>query len=91
MWKIQARERLRLSQELHEIRGLMPLLMKQRNGYHWSAEDVREIKLQLRTLLALCPYLAMFLLPGGFLVLPFLAWWLDRRRQKRADLEKNNS
>lgn len=62
----------------------MPLLMKQRNGYRWTRDDLRQIKQQLRTLLLLCPYLALLLAPGGLLILPLLAWWLDRRRGKRS-------
>ncbi|MDO9371834.1 MAG: hypothetical protein Q7U07_04495 [Gammaproteobacteria bacterium] len=66
-----------------QTRGLLPLLMKQRNGYRWTAADRLEIRAQLRRLLALSPYLIVFLLPGGLLMLPVLAWWLDRRRQRR--------
>jgi hypothetical protein len=29
------------------------------------------------------PYVALLVLPGGFALLPLLAWWLDRRREKR--------
>ncbi len=82
-WRLQARERHRLTLELHNISGLMPLLMKQRNGYRWTESDIQQIKNQLRILFALCPYLALILLPGGFFILPLLAWWLDRRRLKR--------
>ena len=32
---------------------------------------------------ALAPVRRSFELPGGFAVLPALAWWLDRRRQRR--------
>ncbi len=71
---------------MRQVRGLMPLLMKQRNGYHWTPEDIKDIKAQLHTLIGLSPYLTLFIMPGGFFILPFLAWWLDRRRQKRADL-----
>lgn len=85
-WHLQARERTRLSGEMREIGGLMPLLMKQRNGYRWSREDRHEIKAHLRHLMNISPYLTLFVMPGGFVVLPFLAWWLDRRRQKRVDL-----
>jgi hypothetical protein len=85
-WRLQARERTRLSQEMREIKGLMPLVMKQRNGYRWSPADKSEIKVHLRHLVSLSPYLTLFVMPGGFVVLPFLAWWLDRRRQKRVDL-----
>ena len=68
---------------MSHMRGLMPLLMKQRNGYRWTEADRLEIRAQLRRLLSLSPYLIVFLLPGGLLMLPVLAWWLDRRRQQR--------
>jgi hypothetical protein len=84
IWALQHRERLRLSGEMSEIRGLMQLLMKQRNGYHWTDLDRKRIGVQLRKLAALSPYLILFLSPGGFFALPVLAWWLDRRRLKRA-------
>lgn len=80
---VQNRERIRLVAEMAQTRGLLPLLMKQRNGYRWTAADRLEIRAQLRRLLALSPYLIVFLLPGGLLMLPVLAWWLDRRRQRR--------
>jgi hypothetical protein len=82
-WSIQHRERLRLSLDMTHIVGLMQLLMKQRNGYRWSAEDRQQIRKQLRKLASLSPYLFLFVAPGGFIVLPILAWWVDRRRQKR--------
>ena len=83
VWSLQHRERDRLWLEMTQTRELMPLLMKQRNGYRWSAEDRRKIRRHLRMLMALSPYLLVFVLPGGLLVLPILAWWLDRRRQNR--------
>lgn len=83
LWELQHRERVRLWSEMAEMRGLMPLLMKQRNGYRWSESDRRDIRLQLRRLASLSPYMALFIAPGGLLALPVLAWWLDRRRQKR--------
>ena len=86
VWRLQTRERIRLGQEMRQMRGLMPLLMKQRNGYHWTPEDIRQIKAQLRNLMHLSPYLTLAVMPGGFFVLPFLAWWVDKRRQKREDL-----
>ncbi len=88
---MQTRERIRLAQEMHQVRGLMPLLMKQRNGYHWTPEDLHEIRSQFRTLLSLCPYLTLVFMPGGLLILPVFAWWLDRRRQRREDIERNST
>lgn len=84
LWDVQNRERERLRMEMAEMRGLMHLLMKQRNGYRWSENDRRKIRVHFRKLAALSPYMVLFLSPGGFLALPVLAWWLDRRRQKRA-------
>ncbi|RJG08178.1 hypothetical protein D3870_18155 [Noviherbaspirillum cavernae] len=82
-WSLQHRERLRLRREISQMRGLTQLLMKQRNGYRWSDADRRQIRAQLRQLAALSPYLVLFVSPGGFFLLPVLAWWLDRRRRKR--------
>lgn len=80
---LQNRQRAQLMEEITEIRGFMPLLMKQRNGIHWSPKDRRLILKQLRSLARLSPYAAAFVLPGGMLILPLMAWWLDRRRLKR--------
>ena len=87
-WSLQHRERDRLWLEMTQTRELMPLLMKQRNGYRWSAEDRGNIRRHLLILMTLSPYLILFVLPGGLLALPILAWWLDRRRQKRVEDEK---
>lgn len=88
LWALQNRERVRLWSEMSEMRGLMQLLMKQRNGCSWSEADRRKIRVQLRKLVSLSPYMALFIAPGGFLALPILAWWLDRRRQKRLGHER---
>ncbi len=74
-----------MQKEMSRLQGLMPLLMKQRNGCRWSAVDREDLRAQLRTLVSLSPYLLLFVSPGGFFALPILAWWLDRRRQKRLD------
>jgi hypothetical protein len=84
-WNLHHRERDRLWAEMAQVNGLMDLLMKQRNGYKWTDLDRRKIRAKLRALAALSPYLVLFVSPGGFFALPFLAWWLDRRRHKRDD------
>jgi hypothetical protein len=84
LWAVQHRERMRLSAEMADMRGLMPLLMKQRNGYRWSEVDRKRIGVHLRQLAAMSPYLILFITPGGFFALPLLAWWLDRRRLREA-------
>jgi len=40
--------------------------------------------MHLKKLSQVSPYIAVLVLPGGFAVLPVLAWWLDRRRGRRA-------
>ncbi len=84
LWAVQHRERLRLSSEMEEMRGLMPLLMKQRNGYRWTDVDRKRIHVHMRRLAAMSPYLILFVTPSGFFALPLLAWWLDRRRLREA-------
>jgi hypothetical protein len=81
----QKRERDQLLREMGKMRGLMPLLMKPRNGEHWSALERTELQDQLRAIAHVSPYLVVMVLPGSFAVLPVLAWWLDRRRQERED------
>jgi len=78
------RERLRLIRSILPVHGLMPLLMKPRNGKRWTREARSQIVACLRGVFALTPYSLVFLLPGSYFLLPFLAWWLDRRRMHRA-------
>jgi len=60
----------------------MPLLMKPRNRQLWTPEDREELKVHLRRLSSISPYLLVLALPGSFLLVPALAWWLDRRRNR---------
>lgn len=85
VWELQQRERERLRIEIGHTRDLMPLLMKQRNGTPWTAEERRALRRHLRQLAGLSPYLVLLVAPGGLLALPALAWWLDRRRLRRPD------
>lgn len=79
----QNRERRELLGEMVKVRGLMPLLMKSRNGERWTDEERAALLDQLRALAHMSPYLVVVVLPGSFALLPLLAWWLDRRRQNR--------
>ena len=81
---LTAREKEHLVREILQVRGLMPLLMKPRNGQRWTPEDKSELVTHLRRLSKLSPYLVIGVMPGGFLLLPALAWWLDRRRNRSA-------
>lgn len=84
MLDAQTRERDRLLAEVLKIKGLMPLLMKHRNGQHWTPAERRELMSQLRALGQISPYLVVLVLPGSFVLIPMLAWWIDRRRIQRS-------
>lgn len=79
----QVRERERIIDAITKVKGLMPLMMKPRNGSRWTREERIELLGQLRALVHLSPYLAVLALPGSVLLLPLLAWFLDRRRAPR--------
>jgi hypothetical protein len=81
MMEMMDRERKYVLGEVIQVTGLMPLLMKPRNHQKWTPEDKRQIVEHLRRLSMVSPYLAVMVMPGSFVVLPALAWWLDRRRQ----------
>jgi hypothetical protein len=85
MLAAQKREREQILAELVKIRGLMPLLMKPRNGERWSTVERAELTGQMRAFAHISPYLVIMILPGSFFALPVLAWWLDRRRLQRAE------
>lgn len=76
------REKQRLLAEMQQTRGLVPILMKPRNGQRWTLEERAELRGHLARLSRLSPYLVIVIMPGGFFMLPMVAWWLDRRRNR---------
>jgi hypothetical protein len=83
MRELTAREKQHLRRELESTRGFMPLLMKPRNKQRWTPEDKRELASHMRRISSISSYLVVLAMPGGMLMLPVLAWWLDRRRNRR--------
>ena len=81
-FELAERERKFLLAEMGQVRGLIPVLMRRRNKQRWTPEELAEIRAHLRRLSKLAPYLVVIVMPGGFAVLPVLAWWLDRRRNR---------
>jgi hypothetical protein len=79
------REKRRLRDELATMRGAWPLLMKQRRGGTWTAEDKAQLKGMVRSASSVSPYLFIWALPGSMVLLPFLAWFLDSRRKQKSD------
>jgi hypothetical protein len=79
-------------EEVLAVKGLMQLLMKERNtNQKWTREEKREIKIHLKNISKLVPALIIFLLPGGSLLLPFLAEVLDRRKSRRPPVQKERT
>lgn len=85
VYGLTQREKQHLLGQIQQTRGLMPILMKPRNGQQWSVEDRVELRGHFNRLSRLSPYLVLVVMPGGFLVLPVFAWWLDRRRIRVRD------
>jgi hypothetical protein len=77
------REKDHLRDELSRTQKMMPLLMKARNGEKWTPQEKEELAGHVRRLSKMSPYIALIVIPGGFALLPLLAWWLDRRRARR--------
>jgi hypothetical protein len=69
--------------ELNQARGLIPLLMKRRNGGQWTADERATLLHDLRALSNLSPYLIPIIMPGGIFLLPLVAYWMDQRRHER--------
>jgi hypothetical protein len=79
------REKHRFRDELVLMKGAWPLLMKQRNGGgKWTDEDKVRLKAMVRSASSVSPYLFIWAIPGSMILLPFLAWFLDRQRKNRA-------
>lgn len=82
-----SREKRRLGDELARIRGAWPLLMKQRQGGKWTRDDKERLRQMLRSASAVSPYLFIWAIPGSIMLLPFLAWYMDKRYNGKAKLK----
>ena len=78
-----------ISTEILAVKGLMELLMKPRNtGDKWTVDQMMEIKSRLRIVSKVIPAMAVFMLPGGSLLLPLLVEILDRRKKNAMKTEE---
>ena len=79
------REKRRLGDELANMKGAWALLMKQRHGGgKWSRADKERLRQMLRSASSVSPYLFVWAIPGSVILLPFLAWYLDKRHSAKA-------
>lgn len=70
--------------EAHNMCDFMGLLQKRRNtGVPWTPEEIKRLKSHLLRMSLYVPSLLVFLLPGGYFLLPVLAEVLDRREKRR--------
>ena len=83
------REKRRFRDELVHMKGAWPLLMKQRNGGTWTPDDKVTLKAMVRSASSVSPYLFIWAIPGSMILLPFLAWFLDKKRKSRAAKKDN--
>ena len=75
-WKLRARA------EMGQVHDLVRVLYKARNGERWTRDDRALLKLELAALARRwAPGFFLFLLPGGMLLAPAYAWYLDRRKR----------
>jgi uncharacterized membrane protein len=82
-YETMAREKEYILYAFVQVKGLMPLLMKPRNYQKWTPQDKHELRLHLTRLSRVSAYIALLIMPGGFVMLPIIAWWLDRRSSRR--------
>lgn len=81
---------LYIRDELNQARGLIPLLMKRRNGGQWNIEERANLLRDLRTLSGLSPYLIPILTLCGIFMYPLVVCWMDRlRNQRKIQISKN--
>jgi hypothetical protein len=85
------REKRRLGDELAAMKGAWTLLMKQRHGGgKWSRADKERLRQMLRSASSVSPYLFIWAIPGSVILLPFLAWYLDKRHKAKGAREAND-
>ncbi|MDT0140522.1 hypothetical protein [Acidovorax sp. PRC11] len=77
------REQSRFRKELATMRGSVVWLLRQRRQGRWSAEERERLRGVMRSASSVSPYLLVWAVPGSLLLLPFMAWFIDRRRTAR--------
>ena len=76
-----SREKNRFKREMATIRGSVVWLVRQRRQGQWTAHERAHLREVMRTASSVSPYLVIWVVPGSLLLLPFLAWFIDRRRK----------
>lgn len=78
-----SREKSRLRREIATMKGSVVWLVQQRRQGTWSAEERGHLRDVMRSASSVSPYLFIWVIPGSMLLLPFMAWFLDKQRKRR--------
>ena len=76
------REKTRFRSELATMKGSVVWLIRQRRQGAWSSTERAHLRDVMRSASSVSPYLFIWVIPGSLVLLPFLAWFLDRRRRR---------
>ena len=78
-----SREKSRLRREIATMKGSVVWLVQQRRQGTWSAEERAHLRDVMRSASSVSPYLFIWVIPGSMVLLPFMAWFLDKQRKRR--------
>lgn len=78
-----SREKSRLQREMATMKGSVVWLVQQRRQGNWDAVERARLRDVMRSASSVSPYLFIWVIPGSMLILPFMAWFLDRQRKRR--------
>ena len=78
-----SREKSRLAREVATMKGSVVWLVQQRRQGNWTAAERAHLRDVMRSASSVSPYLFVWVVPGSMLILPFMAWYLDRQRKRR--------
>lgn len=78
------REKTRFRSELATMKGSVVWLVRQRRIGAWTATEREHLRNVMRSASSVSPYLVIWVVPGSLLVLPFMAWFIDRRRRSKS-------
>ena len=76
------REKTRFRSELATMKGSVVWLIRQRRQGAWTVTERAHLRDVMRSASSVSPYLIIWVVPGSLVLLPFLAWFIDRRRRR---------
>ncbi|MGP1628308.1 MAG: hypothetical protein ACTS8S_01210 [Giesbergeria sp.] len=83
------REKTRFRTEIATMRGSVVWLIRQRRQGEWTATERAHLRDVMRSASSVSPYLVIWVIPGSLVLLPFLAWFIDRRRRRPKRLTRD--